>query len=212
MPWAVPYKSPVELYGRWWSPYTADQVVANIMVLRHVQNLFGSLRRPWILGHEQVQRSKQDPGPAFPIHGVREAVFEQYQAIRHRPWFRLFDMDRYAGRTERDGIVIEWAKLPGNETPNLTPAVAWAKFDAKVRALLGESGCFGPVGKTALRLLGYHVAELAGELSDEDLISLRIFQRMAGLPKPDGQPGVRTKEALVSQLVKKRFLDPEIIS
>lgn len=210
-PWNVPYKSPVKLYGRWWAPYTADQVVSNILVLRYVQDLFGTLRRPWILGHEQVQKSKQDPGPTFPLHGIREAVFEGYRAIRRKPWFRLFDMDRYAGRTERDGIVIEWAKLSDGAAPNPTPVEAWARFDAEVRALPGEPGKFGSVGKTALRLLGYHVGDLAGELVDEDLVSIGIFQKMAGL-RTDSHPGLRTKEALVSRLVKKRFLDPEIIS
>ena len=81
--------------GRWWDPFPSDQLDAVVTVLRHLRALFpDSLKPGWILGHEQVQgvrtlkmsgeamqTDKRDPGPTFPLHGIRQAVFDSWKPL-----------------------------------------------------------------------------------------------------------------------------------
>jgi len=217
MPWSVPYKTAVQLYGRWWAPYTVEQVETNAILLRYVQQLFGTLKRPWIVGHEAVQgektpgargRDKLDLGPHFPIHGVRDAVFDGWKPIERYDWFKHFSGDRKFGIAMRDGAVIEHARVMGSENPNPLPAVAWTRFESAVRAL-PEKEDFGSTGRTALRLLGYYVKSLAHEsLDTEEAMSVWMFQRMMGL-KTDSQPGPVTRRALVERLEDRGFLEAQ---
>ena len=217
MPWSVPYKEAVELFGRWWAPYTPEQIHANVILLRYVQQLFGSLKRPWILGHEAVQgektpgargNDKRDPGPTFPMHGIREAVFDDWTPVERYDWFRLFSSDLKYGQTVQDGIVIEYARKAGSENPNPPPVAAWKKFGSAVRAL-PEKDEFGLAGKTALRLLGYHVNDVVSDTLDTDeAMSVWVFQKMMGL-KTDSKPGAITKRALIERLEDRGFLEAQ---
>ena len=216
MPWKVPYKTAVGLYGGWWAPYTPEQVHANVILLRYVQQLFGSLQLPWILGHENVQgvktphthgHNKFDLGPHYPIHGVRDAVFDDWKPVERYDWFRLFSADQLYGRTMRDGIVIEYAKHAGSDNPNPPPDAAWKRFESAVRALPDKDE-FGLVGKTALRLLGYYVVDLTSQLDTDESMSIWAFQKMMGL-KTDSKPGPVTKRALIERLEDRGFLEAQ---
>lgn len=196
--WSIPYKEPVWLYNSWWAPYTTAQIEANIILLRYLQQLYGSLQKPWILGHQHVQKNKRDPGPAFPVHGIRQAVFDDWTPVTRYDWFRLFDVDPLFGQTEVDGIVLKYAKMLGGEQPNPSMFSAWTRFKSAVRALPDKEG-FGLVGKTALRILGYHVTSLENQLDLDELMTVGIFQKMMGL-KVDSQPGPVTKRAILKRL------------
>lgn len=204
MPWQVPYKTPERMFGSWWAPYTPEQVEANVLLLRYVKQLFPQLRKPWILGHEGHQERKRDPGPMFPINGVRQAVWDDWKPVRRYDWFRLFEHDGRSGETLRDRLVIGHALALGSETPHPSPAVSWARFESAIRALPGKRE-FGVTGKTGLAVLGYYVAAMDEGLDTDEVQSVWLFQKMMGLTT-DGKPGPITKGALVSRLEYLGFL------
>lgn len=204
MPWVVPYKTPVRIFGGWWSPYTPEQVETNVILLRYLKQRYPQLRMPWILGHEGHQERKRDPGPMFPLNGVRRAVWDDWKPVRRYDWFRLLEHDERSGETLRDRLVIDHARVLGSETPHPSPAAAWARFESAVRALPGKRG-FGATGKTGLAVLGYHVADLEESLDTDEAQSVWLFQRMMGLVK-DSKPGPITKAALVHRLEYLGFL------
>ena len=208
MPWSVPYKEAVELFDRWWAPYTPEQIEANVILLRYVQQLYGSLRRPWIVGHESAQANKRDPGPAFPIHGIRDAVFDGWSPVERYDWFRLFKADSKFGQTEMDWYAVDYARKAGSENPNPHPVAAWVRFGSALRAL-PEKDEFGLTGKTALRMLGYHVNDVSSDSLDTDeAMSVWIFQKMMSL-KTDSKPGPVTKRALIERLEDRGFLEAQ---
>jgi hypothetical protein len=115
----------------------------------------------------------------------------------------MFQTDHRYGQSYLDSVVVEYVLAVGSSNPNPSPAAAWARFESAVRALPDKDE-FGLVGKTALRLLGYH-ADLSTLLDEDDLESVRLFQRMMKL-KADSVPGPATKRALIARLEERRFL------
>jgi N-acetyl-anhydromuramyl-L-alanine amidase AmpD len=200
------YKQPVPLFDEVWIPFTNVQIRTNLILLRYVQQLFGTLIRPYVVGHELVQRGKRDPGPAYPLEGIREAVFDGWKPIGHYDWYKRFQMDEQFGQTELDGMVTDHVRLIGNVEASPSVVVAWDRFESAVRALPGKKGEFGPTGRTALRMLGYYVGELDRVTLDvQEITSVMLFQRMMRIAV-DGVPGPITKGALVERLEERRFL------
>jgi len=233
MPWTSPYKAPVGLYGRFWEPYTQDQIAANVALLRYVRDYFGEgkLQRPWIVGHEAAQgvdtrsrgghgqpmrTEKRDPGPTFPIHGVRYAVFDNWTPVGRYDWYNNHAGDPRFGQSDRDSMVVRVVRAvagrpesPGAADP--TPETAWARFKSGFQASMVNGGSFGVWGKLALWLLGYHVSSIKeGELADggmdsEDIQSVWMFQRLMGITT-DGNPGIVTREKLWNRLKDRGFI------
>jgi hypothetical protein len=206
MPWNIPYKTPVQLYGKWWEPYTREQLEVNVQLLRALHELFGTLRKPWIIGHESFQKNKSDPGPSFPITGLRETVFAQ---VPNWDWLNYWAGDYKWGQSWRDGVVLDWAKFMSGDSGehNITPEIAWTRFLSAVKALPAKKDlAFGVTGKAGLRLLGYHVTDPFNGLFDTDeLATLWIFQKMMGLAT-DCDPGPSTRQALIDRLEDRGFL------
>lgn len=210
-PWqamgAVP-KDPTPMYGRYWEPYTPEQILAVVEVLRQVQKFHGTLKRYMVLGHEQVTEHKFDPGPLFPIHGVRLAIYEDIDPTVYR-WFERFNMDYCDGKSWRDDLVVGWwREVMGNLGMGATEA--WFALGQVLRSqfLKSRSG-FGILGKVAMQLLGYYVGDpLSPTLGVDEERGVEVFQKMMKL-KVDGIPGVQTKAALVSRLEERGILGRE---
>ena len=197
-------KEPVELYGRCWEPYTPAQILTVVEVLRQLQKGYGPLSRYMVMGHEHVEESKGDPGPLFPLHGVRLALYEHLDPGVYQ-WFKQFKDDPQYGGCWRVGVAMEWAALVAYSCDNIT---AWAKLSDELRGrFLKVSYEFGALGKAALQILGYYTSPpLSGGLMSEGRHSVEVFQRMAGL-KVDGLPGIKTRTALVSRLEERGILE-----
>jgi N-acetyl-anhydromuramyl-L-alanine amidase AmpD len=206
-PWSSPYKTPEKVFGRWWEPYTPGQVEANVILLRYLKQLVPEMAKPWLLGHENVQERKLDPGPMFPLVGVREAVWDDWKPVQRYGWYRLFQHEPDSGKLLRDEVVMDHLHLIATVTKPVLPRVAWMRFSSAMRALPSKSG-FGVTGKTGLKLLGYHVTSLDEGLDTDELLSVWIFQKMMGL-KTDMVPGPLTKAALVDRLDYLGFLEGE---
>lgn len=216
MPWEGHTKEPIEMAGKIWDNFPARQVAANITILRHLNALHeGSLKAPWILGHEQVQgvhtlrgggrpmkTDKRDPGPSFPLHDVRYSVLaHDLESIQ---WLSRYEaMPDYCDQ-ERSSYVIDVIQHVAGVRPS--HAVAWQRFNSLLQSFPEIDG-FGVVGKLVLKLLGYHVTSLlTTELDSDDLQSIWIFQKLMGL-EPDTKPGPQTKRAMVARLKDRGLLE-----
>lgn len=183
--WDAVEGDPLPLLGRWWAPYPREQILANVELLRWVDEYFdGALKdHARIVGHEQVQQNKRDPGPAYPIHAVRRAFFQgDYQALDEHA------RDLVYGQSWRDHLVCEWYELA-------SPQKAWAKFSEDVTGRKVVRSQWDIWGLLLLiqELLGYSTS------ADTDDLSIRIFQRAMGL-EADGIVGPLTWRALQARL------------
>ncbi len=230
MPWSHPLKAPRVGQGRYWEPYTVEQVKACVMLLRHLWAEYPSLEPSWVLGHEAVQgvhtigardRDKRDPGPHLPVYDIRRAVFDTTVFDYDGGWPGAFEATPDYCLRRQTGFVQQWVMYellsgwegrkkawekdypakPFEEPQPMTPSdeVAWQRFGSALKAMGSGSGAWGVVGKTALRLLGYHVPKLHTDMYDEDRIAVQVFQKLMGL-KPDAIPGPRTRKALMERL------------
>ncbi len=70
-------------YSQAYHSYTFDQVMTVGRLLTEVDKEI-PMRRSRVLGHSNVQKNKQDPGPDFPINALRSLVFptEKYSSLK----------------------------------------------------------------------------------------------------------------------------------
>lgn len=210
-PWASSYKEPVKLCGQYWEPFTPGQIRTTIETLRHLRNFgpqFARLEPAWILGHEQVQHEKWDPGPTFPIHGVRSAVFSA-DPYRDQEWWTRYETDPLDGQAWRDlavARVVREQATSAETSRDPSVDVAWSRAWAAWSRLAEQPSHSQPRWlKLGLYVLGYAVTGYGDgdfssqELGDLDQESIRIFQRMAACAV-DGIAGPQTCTALVERL------------
>lgn len=183
----------VPLFGNYWAQYSLGQIAVNVTLLRAVQGLFGSLEYQRIVGHENTQAGKRDPGPDFPLHGVRRALFVESPVEEH-DWYKLVVSDHLHGRTEREQI----AQAYWRERKRVNYL-----GDAAYELLLKHS-TEGPVPFMLLRalmqVLGYAVDHPTFDdpLTDAEDVSVSIAQSALGLG--DGEIKLSTLlQALLSR-------------
>lgn len=196
------WREPVRLLGRWWEPYTRGQVEANIILAREVLALYpDSIRRPWVLGHEQVQgpdtpgssrRDKRDPGPAYPLPALIEGVAEASTPLEDLLGLAHWATDTRYAESVADGVVLDYWPGP--------PVSAWLAFEGALKGWPeAENGRSMNVLEAGLRLLGYDVeADLAQ--------SVWIFSRMMGLNGDSKGISTEFKQALIKRLKDRNFL------
>lgn len=220
--WTAPYGSymqpePVVLYGKTWAPFPIQQVETNLAILKHLRNLCNWRDGSRILGHEQVQSArtrmggvvlheKSDPGPAYPLNAVREAVFDDDTAF-----LEFVNGDAQYGEHSRDHYMVQMCGLLGQGGGTaIDRAVARTAFSALMGALPSQGGLrLGPAGlqsvwlcQCALKILGYHVALMNNAVMEG--YSLQVFQKMMGLPGL--ADGVQVAQALVDRLKERGFI------
>ena len=222
--WASGYKTPVRAWDRWWDPITADQAAAVVAVLRYLRYFPGTeLRKSDILGHEHVQgvhtlangdpakpmgTDKRDPGPTFPLHGVRDSVFAEGGLLEQARWYNMMRIEPQVIQADRVRK-LQWAVARACGMAEMPlPDMAWMRFESAMEALPTKKEPFGWWGKLGLWLLGYHIAAFDAPIGDgpilddvegDDTETIQTFQRLSGLIT-DGQPGPITKKALVNRL------------
>lgn len=67
-------KVPVKIGNKGWEPYNERQIICNINIGILVQKIFGDLDPFMILPHQCVWATKNDTGPIFPIHNIRDFI------------------------------------------------------------------------------------------------------------------------------------------
>jgi N-acetyl-anhydromuramyl-L-alanine amidase AmpD len=204
--WTAPYegpRDPVALFGRYWHPYTTEQLMANVTILRALNGLFATqLTQSWIVGHENVQgvatpgsgnHDKRDVGPAFPIHELRDAVItgnvDALMAANAQPeWGALW----------RSKIAYDALLAMGIQGPY--DGSGWVEF-------MVQCSKPGPPSKilvkSMLKCLGYSTGAATMPVIDpDDSASIYLFQRMAGLAQTNTVDSP-LRDALVSRLVDR---------
>ena len=181
----------VALDGGLWEPYRAGQLEAANAVVYALQSHYGSIDPTEVLGHEQVQWGKRDPGPHFPLHQLR-LVARAHPTGTTRPW-EVFTAQKALDK--RDYEVRSWSARETGMTGE-----PWADFRRLVGFWRGGDWVAGDwsLVKLSLQLLGYS--------SDNVYRSVRAFQRMAKIAM-DGDPGPITKRFLVDRLTDRGILD-----
>ncbi len=59
-----------------WEKYSREQLICNVNIGRVIREYSdGLLDRNFCVGHHMIHSRKQDPGPAFPLKGISDAVF-----------------------------------------------------------------------------------------------------------------------------------------
>jgi len=211
--------------GRWWDPFPPDQLAAVVTVLRHLRALFPeSLKPGWLLGHEQVQgirtrtsngasmgTDKRDAGPTFPLHGIRQAVFDDWKPLTRYDWFQRYCCDPKWGDAERARILQAAIPEIYGQSESLETVDVFQRLHHELTAMaLQSSTSFGPWGKLALYLLGYYMPSIErGEytsldLDTDELTSVATFQRLMGL-QVDTKTGSFTRTALCDRIKDRGF-------
>jgi len=68
-------RTPLIMNSRFWEPYTKSQMIGTLWVSRLFAQVH-PLEAHRFLGHTHVSSTRIDPGPHFPIHEMRSAVFD----------------------------------------------------------------------------------------------------------------------------------------
>ena len=91
--------------GWWWEPYTREQMEANVLIGRMFRALRGdgTFKPEWIVGHSQIWATKHDPGPLFPLHLVRRAIWSEEDLAR-LDWISMLPSPLEHGSTAEDEL------------------------------------------------------------------------------------------------------------
>jgi len=215
--WKAPFphqelgKTPINLDGKWWEPYTVGQITANVIVCQMLACLYQGaehqLDSRWFLPHSATEGTKWDTGRAFPLDAVREAVFEQIP-VEDLGWLQSFKadpmyMDDY-DEEEDEEFLAELAARQGTRDEEEPEGADDAVPDADLQALVqdGNWKLELPSVRRALNLLGYQIGHqsLHGfELDPDTALAVYQFQVSMKL-KADKIPGEKTQKALMQRL------------
>lgn len=196
-------KGSVSSRNQYWDTYTVEQVLATIRLLHEVQALHGAFSRSFVLGHEQVKASKFDPGPMFPLAGVRNAAVEPMVDPIAFAWYHDFVSNLDYDDWWLHNVAMDWARAKCGESVFATEA--WARLRIVLNgSFLEQEGDHILEVKTAMTLLGYWMTS-ADSFVREDRQSLEIFQRMAKL-ETDAIPGIKTRKALLNRLHNRAII------
>jgi N-acetyl-anhydromuramyl-L-alanine amidase AmpD len=85
-------RPPITIGERYWEPFTHSQMVGTVWVSRLLAAVH-PLRPHRFLGHTQVSSTRVDPGPHFPIHEIRSAIFDHPDHdLLDLPFLKEFEM------------------------------------------------------------------------------------------------------------------------
>ena len=205
-------KTPIDLSGIWWEPYTYGQLCANILVGQMLHCLYPSMDRRWFLPHSATTGTKRDTGPLFPLNKMREAIFDQIP-MSSLDWLEDFAADpEYMVGYDDDNdqeFMEEMASRQDGRLGSLEDVEFRDKVPEAELQVLVEDGSWKtelPAIRRALNLLGYHVPATQSQKLDKDTaLAVWMFQRSQKNLVPDKIPGSRTQVALLGRLKQFRL-------
>lgn len=189
--------------GFYYEPYTQEQLVCNINLGRLFRHYLpeGQLDPDYLVGHSGVWAVKNDPGPAFPIHLIRNAIFNN-APINSLLW--LLAYPKASGIAENENY---WQVFQGDYRDNAN--VPKIIIDEKYAEEPIEDAREDVV--SALYKLGFNCGP--GEISDKQLsmfvswyqCSTKAYKKV-GRPEDvlvvDGIAGPMTQDSLVNRLIQ----------
>lgn len=196
-------KEIVRMLAAVWEPYTREQIICNINLGRVLQAWTGNNLDPdYIFGHSSVWATKSDPGPDFPLHLIRGAIFSPV-AIGDLPWLPTFPRAGY-GRDNNE----TWIDFSSDfRDDQQIDHVVFSTDDVDL-TVAEEGDLMGEWLTNRLYWLGFNAAN---PLSDKQLRRfIKWFQkstdaykkvnRSSEVLKVDGIFGPKTKRALEVRL------------
>jgi hypothetical protein len=197
-------KEPIFVGGRTWEPYTREQIVSNINLGRLANGFTNNQLDPdWVLPHSAVCGVKADTGLVYPIHTIRNEIFNsgKQDNLFLKKWLQGFELsprtkeddDTYWDFTEdvRDDLIfVPWVEAP-KELKHFLPTES---FEYSANSLYNMGFNTGP------------------EIPDPQTIkkNVRIFQRSthywsSGHLGLDGVVGKMTSKALEKRMKQLRI-------
>ena len=191
-------KTPFVLYDKKWEPYTREQIISNINIGRLLRGMIGTLDPNWILTHQCVWATKLDTGPAFPIHQIRNEIFND-DDLSKREWLQLFEM---APDVNEDDDA-HWKALGEDQFEKEKDFVVWSDPKPNVEPVASDVLVAGQLWR-----MGFNAGP---ELPDHDTLTnfVRWLQRSTGAYKEKNPEKVLKPDGLVGKLTKA-FLDKRI--
>lgn len=204
-------KTPINIDGSWWEPYSQGQLAAAITFCQYLHCLYqddGGLDPSWFLPHSAISKTKWDTGRAFPIHDVRFAVFDQIP-VDELFWLRDFadgagfmldyeeewDNKFLEEMDHRQGIRDEyWGDAEIEQCFAGPPPM-----DLQMLITAGDWRCELDAIRRALNKLGYTTSGRGQKLDYETSLAVYQFQKSMGL-HTDKVPGPKTQKALHKRL------------
>ncbi len=202
-------KTPINIDGLWWEPFTVEQIKANIIIGQWLYCLYdGRMDRRWFIPHSGIAKGKRDTGRAFPLDLVREAIFDQ-RPIESLHWLAKYEQDTVGFVDDLDEDMdlefmeeLTWRQEHRDEelrpdeilvceempTVNLQQLVQKGSWKAELDAV-----------RRGLSMLGYVVGGAGPELDEDTSKAVWMFQKCMKL-KTDHIPGDKTQRALAKRL------------
>jgi N-acetyl-anhydromuramyl-L-alanine amidase AmpD len=216
--WTKPFpyqelnKTPINIDGKWWEPYTYGQIMANITICQMLYCLYeGDMDRRWFIPHQCISKGKMDTGRAFPLDNVRDAVFDQV-AVGDLTWLHSFKadpmyMDDYDEEEDLE-FLKELAERQGDRSEDDDEVhdfqVLEQPPDTELQLLVQDGNWRDelPAIRRALHLLGYHVpASDVLDLDKDTALAVWMFQTSYGGDLTvDKIPGGKTQAKLYERL------------
>ena len=208
-------KEPVLVYGKWWEPYTQEQLIANINIGRMLKYWRGEKFIPnWVIPHQFIRGCKSDTGSAYPMIHVRNAIFNDVP-IESIKWLKDYQNALVLPYPDDEDVLDYDEKRldvdigSGKEAIGKEILVEPQDFD-KVH---GESWRdYLPACRSNLTLLGGYCPDPGIDVAETDLdkdlqIAVTQFQTSTWDPKysgkkltVDGIPGSSTREEIERRL------------
>jgi len=222
--------APVLIDGRWYEPYSVEQLVSSIWLSRAFAAIY-PMDPSWILPHSAIRSSKMDTGRAFPMNLFRAAVVPTPSPASPQllqwdpydlPWMRayksspaktLVDLEerehaRYAeimlAQISGAAVVGDDVYVRDEDFDGVAP-----DFDEEVASLIDEGDWRKRIPDVvkALHLLGYHVLSPAYSAGDPVVeygptqqLAVWQFQKSFKELVADKVPGINTRKALYARL------------
>jgi hypothetical protein len=199
-------KEGVLFNGRTWEPYTREQIVSNINLGRLADGWTDNQLDPdWVLTHQCVYAKKSDCGPCFPIHYIRNEIFDPNSETLPL-WL--------SGHPLAPDKNIEFdQEFMFSEEPRYEDKqdyIQWAKTD------IGEKKSDLEFAVKALRKIGFNTSPTLLDTKNNERLKkqVRWFQRSTGCWKnsrpemylvPDGIVGPKTIAGLRVRLRQLRL-------
>lgn len=175
-------RPPLIMNSRLWEPYTRSQMVGTLWVSR----LFAQVHPIEVhrfLGHTHISSTRVDPGPHFPIHEMRSAVFDTPDTpLLEVPFLKEFLDPKEGERAHDDPHVSESSLHLGLYRHDWDGEFNSSDLPTDKKVLVDQVETPAdpdliPKVKKALRRLGYYPGKVDDTLmTDEFVDTVALFQ------------------------------------
>jgi N-acetyl-anhydromuramyl-L-alanine amidase AmpD len=175
-------RPPLITNSRFWEPYTREQMVGTLWISRLLAAVH-PMEAHRFLGHTLVSSTRVDPGPHFPIHEMRSAVFDTPDIpLLEVPFLKEFRLVQEGDQPQDDSPVSEHSLHLGLYRHDWDGEFSKEDIALDKKVLADQIKDPGdpkliPYVKKALRRLGYYPGKTDDDqMTDEFAETVLLFQ------------------------------------